>query len=84
MTFGVPAKQTTRTKVIRALDQVVIEIALHRHEAHLQHFLARHLAAVRHLGADPARLEAAVLALFDPNSTTPVGRILRGAAATSG
>ena len=86
MTFGVPPKQSTRTKVIRTLDQVAVEIALHRHEAHLQQLLTQYLAeaAVRHLGADPARLEAAVKALSDPQSTTPVGRILRGPAATSG
>jgi hypothetical protein len=48
--------------------------------------LAQHLAeaAVRHLGAGLARLDAAVQALSDPNSTNPVGRILRGPAATSG
>ncbi|MEY9840508.1 hypothetical protein [Streptacidiphilus sp. EB103A] len=86
MTFGVPPKQTVKSQVIRTLDQVAVEIALHRHEARLQHLLAQHLAdaAVRHFGADRARLEAAVQALSDPDSTTPVGRILRGPAATSG
>ena len=86
MTFGVPPRQTTRTKMIRTLDQAAVEIALHRHEARLQHLLAHHLAgaAVSHLGADPIRLEAAIQALSDPQSTTPVGRILRGPAATSG
>ncbi|MFD4943558.1 sugar nucleotide-binding protein [Streptomyces sp. NPDC058409] len=36
-------------------------------------------AAVRHLGADPARLDAAVKALSDPTSNIPVSHILHGA-----
>jgi len=86
MTFGVAPTQNAPTKVVRTLDQVAVEIALHHHEARLQQHLTRYLAeaAVRRLGADPHRLEAAVQALSDPHSTTPIGRILRGPAAVSG
>jgi len=86
MTFGVPPKQTTRTTTLPSLEQTAVEVALHRHEAFLQHQLAAALtdAAVRHLGADPGRLEQAVRALSDPASTTPVGRILRGTPPTGG
>ena len=79
-TYGIPPRQTTRRKAIGSLEELAVEIAIHRHEALLQHSLARMLAsaAVKHLGADPGCLEAAVKALSDPSSTVPVSQILRG------
>ncbi|MFE7115283.1 hypothetical protein ACFU99_07625 [Streptomyces sp. NPDC057654] len=78
-TFGVPPRQTMRRKALPSLEALAAEVAIHRHEAFLQHSLAQTLAsaAVQHLGADPQRLEAAVKALSDPTGTTPVSQILR-------
>ncbi|MFD4144093.1 hypothetical protein [Streptomyces sp. NPDC058572] len=78
-TFGNPPHQTMRRKGIGSLEAIAAEVAIHRHEAFLQHNLAQTLAstAVQHLGADPQRLEAAVKALSDPTSTVPVSQILR-------
>lgn len=78
-TFGVPPRQTMRRKAIASLEALAAEVAIHRHEAFLQHNLAQTLAsaAVQHLGADPQSLEAAVKALSDPTSTAPVSQILR-------
>jgi hypothetical protein len=78
-TFGVPPRQTMRRKEITSLEALAAEVAVHRHEAFLQHSLAQMLAsaAVQHLGADPQRLEAAVKALSNPASTTPISQILR-------
>lgn len=78
-TFGVPPRQTMRRKAIPSLEALAAEVAIHRHEAFLQHNLAQTLAsaAVQHLGADPQSLEAAVRALSDPTDTTPVSQILR-------
>ncbi|MGW0885378.1 hypothetical protein [Streptomyces sp. NPDC002671] len=80
MTFGNGPKQTTRRKTFLSLEALAIAVAGHRHEAFLQSRLANTLiqAAVTHLGADPARLEAAVRALSDPTSTVPLGRLLYG------
>lgn len=81
MTYGIPPQQTMRRKAIPSLEALVVSIAEHRHEAFLQTRLAQHLAsaAVQHLGADPARLDAAVKALSDPTSNIPVSQILHGA-----
>ncbi|MFF3277220.1 hypothetical protein ACFYWU_40820 [Streptomyces chrestomyceticus] len=78
-TFGAPPRQTMRRKAIPSLEALAAEVAIHRHEAFLQHSLAQTLAsaAVRHLGADSQSLEAAVKALSDPTSTVPVSQILR-------
>jgi hypothetical protein len=78
-TFGNPPQQTMRRKEISTLEELAFEIAVHRHEAFLQHSLAQILAsaAVQYLGADSGRLEAAVKALSDPSSSTPVSQILR-------
>lgn len=80
MTYGDPPHQRVRRKTIESLEALVTAIAEHRHEAFLQTRLAQHLAsaAVQHLGAEPARLEAAVNVLSDPTSTTPVSQLLRG------
>ncbi|WJV51683.1 hypothetical protein [Streptomyces flavofungini] len=77
--FGNPPRQTTRRTPIPSLEALAAEVAVHRHEAFLQHSLAQTLAsaAVKHLGADPQHLEAAVKALSDPTSTVPVSQILR-------
>ncbi|MEU6442490.1 hypothetical protein [Streptomyces sp. NPDC047046] len=81
-TFGNPPHQTVRRTAIPSLEALAVEVAIHRHEAFLQHHLAKSLAsaAVQHLGADPGRFEAAVAALSDPTSTTPVSQILAGGA----
>ncbi|WP_455362344.1 hypothetical protein [Streptomyces sp. SYSU K21746] len=78
-TFGNPPHQTMRRKEIPTLEALAAEVAIHRHEAFLQYSLAQTLtsAAVQHLGADPQRLEAAVKALSNPASTTPVSQIRR-------
>jgi hypothetical protein len=79
-TYGAAPKQTTRRTTIGSLEALAVAVAEHRYEALLQQGLADQLAraGVTYLGADPARLEAAVAALSDPASTVPVGRILRG------
>ncbi|WP_055531177.1 hypothetical protein [Streptomyces graminilatus] len=80
MTYGSGPKQTTRRKAIPSLEALAIAVASHRYEAFLQNRLAHTLAqaAVAHLGADPARLEAAVRALSDPTSNVPLGTLLHG------
>jgi hypothetical protein len=69
-----------RRKVIGSLEALVIAIAEHRHEAFLQTRLAQTLAqtAISRLGADPARLNAAVRSLVDPTNATPLGTLLYG------
>ncbi|MYX27444.1 hypothetical protein GTY75_12410 [Streptomyces sp. SID8381] len=80
MTYGSGPKQTTLRKTITSLKALTIAVAGHRYEAYLQNRLAYTLAqaAVTHLGADPARLEAAVRALSDPTSIVPLGSLLHG------
>jgi hypothetical protein len=80
VTYGSGPKQTTRRKAIPSLEALAIAIAGRRYEAFLQGRIAHTLtqAAVTHLGADPARLEAAVRALSDPTSTVPLGTLLHG------
>ncbi|MEU5437239.1 hypothetical protein AB0G73_28205 [Streptomyces sp. NPDC020719] len=82
MTFGAGGTQTTRRKVYTSLEATVVAVAEHQHEAYLQARLANELAgaAIKHLGADPQRLKAAVQALSDPTSTVPLGAILHGEA----
>ncbi|MGW1159405.1 hypothetical protein ACWD48_14490 [Streptomyces sp. NPDC002519] len=78
MTFGAGPNQTMRRKAFASLEQLVIAVTEHRHEAMLQSLLAQRLtdAAIKYLGADPARLETAVRALSDPASTVPLGTLL--------
>ncbi len=78
-TFGIPPRQITRRKETSSLETLAAEVAVHRHEALLQHNLAQPLtsAAVKHLDADAVRLETAVKSLSDPTSITPVSQILR-------
>ncbi|MET7858192.1 hypothetical protein ABZS81_13395 [Streptomyces sp. NPDC005318] len=80
MTFGVQPRQRVTSDLIPSAEAAAVQIALHRHEARLRGLLADAIAdaAVRHLGTDPQRLEAAVVALSDPASDVPVGSILRG------
>ncbi|SFD01845.1 hypothetical protein [Streptomyces aidingensis] len=80
MTFGAGPKQTMRRKVFTSLEALVVAVTEHRWEAYLQSSLARELtqAAVDHLGANPQRLQQAVLALSDPASTVPLGELLYG------
>jgi hypothetical protein len=86
MTFGAPPKQRTSSTIIPSLEVAVREITLNRYEADLRGQLAQTLAdaAVKHLGADRDRLEAAVESLSDPTSTVPISSILRGNEAVTG
>jgi hypothetical protein len=78
LTYGKPPRLTTRRTVLFSLEALAIRIAEHQHESHLHQLLADELrrAAIEHFAADPQCLEAAVQALSDPTSTTPLGALL--------
>ncbi|MEU4095484.1 hypothetical protein [Streptomyces sp. NPDC026673] len=80
VTVGMPPRQRVTTQVICSAEDAACQVTLQRHEARLRGQLADMIAeaAVRHLGVDPHRLEAAVAALSDPASSVPASSILHG------
>ncbi|MFG3403640.1 hypothetical protein [Streptomyces sp. NPDC048142] len=80
MTYGSGPKQTIRRKEVGSVEALAVTVARHHYEAFLQGRLADELtrAGVDHLGADPARLEAAVRALLDPACSVSLRTLLHG------
>lgn len=80
MTYGSGPKQTVRRKEVGSVEALAVTVARHRCEAVLQGRLADELtrAGVEHLGADPARLQAAVRALLDPACSVSLNTLLHG------
>ncbi|MFF0626759.1 hypothetical protein [Streptomyces sp. NPDC004296] len=76
--YGSPPDEKTKRKVIGSVEALVGAIYEHRYEAFLHSRLAQALlyAGITHLGADPARVEAAIKVLADPSDTTPVSEVL--------
>lgn len=80
MTYGSGPKQTVRRKEVGSVEALAVTVARHRYEAFLQGRLADELtrAGVDYLGADSARLQAAVRALLDPACSVSLSTLLHG------